>query len=594
MSNDYYNKTGNPQTNSAGSSSLIRAEFTSIETMAGKLAPLTANGDKVIVVNSAGTAQDVVARDALVAGVTHAGASKATPVDADELPLSDSATSFSFKKLTWANLKATLVSYFQSVGLNSTSIGATTPSTGAFTTLSASGVLRQDDGVNGRVELSSGVTYNTLISATTGAGAYKQLRIVAGAGSSVDLSSTGLSVTGALSASGGQTFGVPGVSGTYSTVYWPNTSGLSAFWSQNDGVSYTVGTGGTPGTGTVTSVSASGLAVTGAGSYTGNITTGDGTGSSNVTLNSSSGGTNQINWQKAGAQRYAMGRNVGTGGADDLSIYDYTLGTTIAQFTGGNLGLGVTPSAWQTGTAFQGSGGSIWFRGASNGVSINQNMVFSGGTYNYIGSDYASRYSQASGAHAWYTAPSGTAGDAITFTQAMTLDSSGNLLVGTTSANANLAKGIQVASTNWGSAVAVTASAGAGTCAAWGRSTDGNVAQFYHDTSFTSVVGSISVTASATAYNTTSDQRLKDNIADAEYASALIDSLQVRQFDWKSDGSHQRYGFVAQELVTVAPEAVHQPTNPDDMMAVDYSKLVPMLVKEIQSLRTRIAALEAA
>ena len=70
----------------------------------------------------------------------------------------------------------------------------------------------------------------------------------------------------------------------------------------------------------------------------------------------------------------------------------------------------------------------------------------------------------------------------------------------------------------------------------------------------------------------------------------MIDSLQVRQFDWKSDNSHQRYGFVAQELVTVAPEAVHQPADPEEMMAVDYSKLVPMLVKEIQDLRKRLAA----
>ena len=73
----------------------------------------------------------------------------------------------------------------------------------------------------------------------------------------------------------------------------------------------------------------------------------------------------------------------------------------------------------------------------------------------------------------------------------------------------------------------------------------------------------------------------------------MIDAIQVRQYDWKSDGSHQRYGFIAQELVTVAPEAVHQPADPEEMMAVDYSKLVPMLVKEIQDLRKRLAALEA-
>jgi hypothetical protein len=66
----------------------------------------------------------------------------------------------------------------------------------------------------------------------------------------------------------------------------------------------------------------------------------------------------------------------------------------------------------------------------------------------------------------------------------------------------------------------------------------------------------------------------------------------VRSFDWKADGSHQKYGMVAQELQSVAPEAVTGDANSDDMMGVDYSKLVPMLVKEIQSLRARVAQLE--
>jgi hypothetical protein len=103
-------------------------------------------------------------------------------------------------------------------------------------------------------------------------------------------------------------------------------------------------------------------------------------------------------------------------------------------------------------------------------------------------------------------------------------------------------------------------------------------------------IGSITQSGTtAVLFNVTSDQRLKENIQDADSASSLIDSLQVRQFDWKTDGNHQRYGFVAQELVTVAPEAVHQPADTEQMMAVDYSKLVPMLVKEIQSLRKRLA-----
>ena len=120
---------------------------------------------------------------------------------------------------------------------------------------------------------------------------------------------------------------------------------------------------------------------------------------------------------------------------------------------------------------------------------------------------------------------------------------------------------------------------------------DGKIVKFYKDGT---EVGSISVTASATAYNTSSDQRLKDNIVDAPSASDDIDAIQVRSFDWKADGSHQKYGMVAQELQTVAPDAVTEGDTEEDMMSVDYSKLVPMLVKEIQSLRARVAQLEGA
>jgi len=108
----------------------------------------------------------------------------------------------------------------------------------------------------------------------------------------------------------------------------------------------------------------------------------------------------------------------------------------------------------------------------------------------------------------------------------------------------------------------------------------------------TSTVGTINATNTSTEFNTSSDQRLKLNIQDAKDAGELIDAIQVRQFDWKVDGEHQRYGMVAQELTTVAPEAVYTPEDPDEMMGVDYSKLVPMLIKEIQTLRNRVAQLE--
>jgi hypothetical protein len=106
------------------------------------------------------------------------------------------------------------------------------------------------------------------------------------------------------------------------------------------------------------------------------------------------------------------------------------------------------------------------------------------------------------------------------------------------------------------------------------------------------LAGYISVATNTTAYNTSSDERLKENVVDAPAGN--IDSIKVRSFDWKADGEHQEYGFIAQELETVAPYAVSKGETDDDMWAVDYSKLVPMLVKEIQDLKAEVEALKNA
>ncbi|MDC3237467.1 tail fiber domain-containing protein, partial [bacterium] len=106
-------------------------------------------------------------------------------------------------------------------------------------------------------------------------------------------------------------------------------------------------------------------------------------------------------------------------------------------------------------------------------------------------------------------------------------------------------------------------------------------------------VGKITTNGSATAYVTSSDVRLKENITNADDPFAKINAIQVRQFDWKADGSHQDYGFIAQELVEVAPEAVSQGETEEDIWGVDPSKLVPVLVKAIQELTARLEALEA-
>ena len=108
----------------------------------------------------------------------------------------------------------------------------------------------------------------------------------------------------------------------------------------------------------------------------------------------------------------------------------------------GNLGLGVTPSAWNSlFKAIQVGGLSSFGYDNSFGQTIVTNNAYGtgSGTYAYLNATslQAARYEKKLGTHAWFTAPSGIAGNAITFTQAMTLDTSGNLSVGTTSSGTN-------------------------------------------------------------------------------------------------------------------------------------------------------------
>ena len=121
--------------------------------------------------------------------------------------------------------------------------------------------------------------------------------------------------------------------------------------------------------------------------------------------------------------------------SDSRSILFYSGNGTSAERmrldSAGNLGLGVTPSAWDAANkALQVSSGSM--AAGTTSVSFSQNAYYNAG-WKYIATSTATQYDQYAGQHRFFTAPSGTAGNAITFTQAMTLDASGNLLVGQTS-----------------------------------------------------------------------------------------------------------------------------------------------------------------
>jgi len=125
----------------------------------------------------------------------------------------------------------------------------------------------------------------------------------------------------------------------------------------------------------------------------------------------------------------------GTGTYLPLSFY--TNGAQKMQLdTSGNLGLGVSPSSWYSFSKViqAGQSGALETRSNANLTALSTNQyINASGNYTYLTSDYATRYYQNAGQHIWQNAPSGTAGNAITFTQAMTLDTSGNLGIGTSS-----------------------------------------------------------------------------------------------------------------------------------------------------------------
>jgi hypothetical protein len=211
----------------------------------------------------------------------------------------------------------------------------------------------------------------------------------------------------------------------------------------------------------------------------------------------------------------------------------------------GNVGVGVTPSAWDsTFKALEvGTGGSISGRTTSNQMYIGtNNYVNSSSNYTYKNSDYATNYAQYNGAHMWSTATIGTAGNAITFTQAMTLDASGNLLVKTTTAS-TASSGIIIGNnTSYPSITVVTL----GTTSRYGM-------EFYNTVN--GQVGYIYINSTSTSYVTTSDYRLKENIAPMTGALETIAKLKPVTYSWKSDGSDGQ-GFIAHELGEIVPECV--------------------------------------
>jgi hypothetical protein len=144
---------------------------------------------------------------------------------------------------------------------------------------------------------------------------------------------------------------------------------------------------------------------------------------------------------------------VPSGAAQYFSVADSIKLTLDAS---GNLGLGVTPSAWGSGSKViqinrspSGSPTTVALGDVSNEGIFSRN-AYNDGTWKYVLSDVATRYQQSSGGqHQWFTAPSGTAGNAISFTQAMDLANSGGASTLTVNSAINTASAVRL-TTNGG------------------------------------------------------------------------------------------------------------------------------------------------
>jgi hypothetical protein len=257
-------------------------------------------------------------------------------------------------------------------------------------------------------------------------------------------------------------------------------------------------------------------------------------------------------------------------------------GSTLLNLTAsGNLGLGVTPTNNTLGKTLQvGQAGAWTAETGTNRWWLGSNWYYNSGD-KYINNGHATLYSQQNGTHTFFTAPSGTAGNAITFTQAATLNANGNFLVGCTSFPSASVAGIGITGTSSGNA----SSSGASTSAY-------NQWLFYNGNG---IVGSISTSGSTTTYSTSSDYRLKNITGSITTSGAYIDSLNPVEGTWKADGS-TFVGLIAHEVQEVSRTQVATGVKDGaEMQAMDYSnsELIANLIAEVKSLRQRVATLEA-
>jgi hypothetical protein len=298
-----------------------------------------------------------------------------------------------------------------------------------------------------------------------------------------------------------------------------------------------------------------------------------------------------------GVYNYAASGTMSVGTSGSQPLYLATNNTTaITVDASQNVGIGVTPNTWYSGYTVNqiGAGGTAGYYAPNTEFDIINNCYRNAsGNWIYQTSNYATIYQSYQGKHIWYNAPSGTAAGAVSLTQAMTLDNSGSWMVGTTASGNQNSNNINYVPSNGQGYVGHVNGTSSGQ-GYWVFAYNGGG------------IGSITQNGTtAVAYNTTSDYRLKTDVAPIQNALATINALNPISFIWV-DGRKDD-GFIAHELQAVIPncvtgekDAVNEDGTPK-YQQMDNSGVVPFLVKAIQeqqalitSLTARITALEGA
>jgi len=183
------------------------------------------------------------------------------------------------------------------------------------------------------------------------------------------------------------------------------------------------------------------------------------------------------------------------------------------------------------------------------------------------------------------------------------INGGGDILVGQTSTATPGVSNTTVGMAYDVSATRLSGSRASGTFLSVNRNSNGSVIELRRSGT---TRGSISVTNSSTAYNTSSDYRLKENVVPLDGAITRLSQLPVHRFNFIADPGTVVDGFIAHEAAAVVPECVTGEKDEVDedgtpiYQGIDQSKIVPLLtaalqesIAKINSLESRIAALES-